>query len=253
MESLLHCGYQYELKHQAPGDGSIAAPQTVEALFIGTVFHAVSSEFYTSHMETGGEFTPSIDDMLHVAARIWNADKALVRWGPGGESAAFKLLLSLVRGYIEWASAQISTNTLKPTSTERYIELELDNCYIVGTLDGETDEPGIFDLKTCATYDAGKEIAKSSIQPQIYSLLATGGDVDAAADLAFDFHLVTKRPNVSVYVHRVYSSRRDLEIVRDTLIPRAANMVMNGMFLPNFTYQWCHPKWCEVWQSCRGA
>ena len=245
LESLLKCGYQFELTHQETD--YVGPEHTSEPLFVGTMFHLVMSKYFKSVMEG---YWPSRDDLILLAQHLWQTSDSIVTWTTS-PTGALEVLTRLVGNYFDWLGKQ-DWKDIDPISSENTRLLELDSCWITGTTDLETKVGGIIDFKTAATYEAGKDIAKESIQPAFYSLLVSEGDINKAADIPFDFHVVTKDKLGTVHQIRAYTTIQDLSILKEVYIPRAVKIMQAGLFLPNTMYKWCSPKYCPVWKQCRG-
>jgi len=244
--SILNCGEQYNLGEVIKKRPDLH-PMQGEPLHYGTKFHQAVESFFQAQLD---DYEISIEDIVASLRRNWLVTKdAPVRW-TGRPDEVLASCEKLVRRYLEWYSGQ---QPVKPAIIEQNIRIETEYAWLEGTLDMVLDNGTIWDWKTAGTYESFRDVAEKSIQSWFYTLMRSSIDINLAKDIPFVYHGAIKS-TYQIYTSLKYAKREDLEILLYRMIPRAAQLVIqNGPYIPNVLFRFCDPKWCQVWDLCRGA
>ena len=245
ISAMLNCGEQVRLGNIIKSRTDLVGFKS-EALHYGTRFHRSVESHFRAILDG---YDISIDDIINGLRRTWLVyeDKVPIQWKADPNS----LLLGcekLIRKYFEWYGEQ---TPIVPIAVEKNILLETEYAWLEGTLD-LTTSTGIIDWKTASTYTNGKEAADSGLQWMFYPLLESGCDIKAATDISFNYHIAVKS-NYQIFSLLKYPKVPDLEVLLYRTIPNVAKMIVNKIYIPNFSFKWCRSDMCAVWDACRGG
>ncbi len=275
LETLLGCPRQYWLKYVA----GLQEPDK-PAPFVGTVFHA-AAEWHETH-RLAGDKLPTKDQVLAHATE-------LLREGVGGIDPAvlhketltvkkelFVGLPALVEQLIacvdHWWSAPVETPEgllslrdwlllMEPVALEHYLTASVipGSKDLGGTADGlyrrkDSGRLVLVDHKTTGSMSYWKDVGSHIFQAAHYSVLVAMAEEEELGYLPeVVFSVIRKLPaqrkNTKVAALIGYQPTMDDVVMLGQRVRAGEQIVNEGKFLPDPTYQWCRT--CTFFNDCQ--
>jgi hypothetical protein len=239
-------------------------PQETDATAVGTAVH-LGIETCIEGILEHGENHLSLADLVEVANEEFDRLSELphFQWVKRKDAGCRSYIgMALASWYREVLPglAPVATEVRIPT-LELYSDLER-VINIGGTVDYVDANVGLVDWKTGSAHSwAGNDWQKQrwSVQATLYTFahyVMGGGDPDnPPADLVVPFTFVVMLDNAKVQTVRVDRRPGDWDWLRRKALA-VAYQIESGTdrtWPLNDQHALCSPKWCPVWDACKGA
>jgi hypothetical protein len=230
-----NCPHRWEIQQ------SHKEETTTPALFLGSTFHLVQSQFQSAKL-AGIEL--SLEETLETFIMFFQKQTAAknvpIEWGNDTPERQMNLGLEITKTYYPYAQS------LKPSLVEEHAkrQITMESGEIVelfGTIDLVTTDFKVIDYKTASFMPYRSEIV-NSLQPTCYLFLMEHV-------LPFEFHYVMKWEVPEVRIVPVKKTINDLMFLERRLLPYAVDMIHKGVF-PPFGFANARCRWCPQEGRC---